>query len=54
MMQGYVVYFPNVQDWMLSLTKHQLLPGNSDIFLTSRQLGADLQTTVSQIHFILP
>lgn len=53
-MQDHVVYFPNIQNWMLSLVKHQLLPGNSDVFLTSLQLGADLQTSVSQIYFILP
>lgn len=53
-MQAHVVYFPNAQNWMLSLVKHQLLPGNSDVFLTSLQLGADLKISVSQTHFILP
>lgn len=49
MVQAHVVHSPNTESWVLTLTKLQLLGGNSDLFLPSLQAGADLEMGTSQM-----
>lgn len=49
MVQDHIVHSPNTENWVLTLTKLQLLGGNSDLFLPSLQVGADLEMGASQM-----
>lgn len=49
MVQAHIVRSSNTESWALTLTKLQLLGGNSDLFLPSLQAGADLEMGTSQM-----